>query len=133
MDALAEEGGVDCELIGARPALHKRQVLLRDAPPLHEHAEMPGGSLRLRDEDETAGLAVEPVDDGNLAAVCEFERKQVAEQMPHGGGIRGLAGMDLKERRLVHDDPLGGLRDDSEAARKQSGLRGSVGPGHSAE
>jgi len=44
--------------------------------------------------------------------------------------------MDLKQRRLVDDDPLGGLGKDIEPGWNGSGLRGSVGlrvnvrPGH---
>jgi len=45
MDALAEEGGVDGELIGGGPAPDDGGVLLGDAALLHEHAEMAGGSL----------------------------------------------------------------------------------------
>ena len=133
VDALAQEGGVDGKLIGGGPARNEGEVLLRDAATLHESAKMAGRRLRFCNQDEAAGLAVEAIDDRDLAAVGDLEGEEVAQEMPQGGGIRGLAGMDLEERGLVDDDPLAGLGDDVQAGRNGSGLRGSGGRGHSAQ
>jgi len=127
LGALAEEGGVDGELVGGGPSPDEGEVLLCDSATLHEHAEMTGGGLGLGDEDEAAGLAVETINDGDLAAVGEFEGEEVAEEMPHGGGVGGLAGMDLEEGWLVDDDPVGGLCDDIETVWKERRGRGRGG------
>ena len=124
MNALAKEGGVDGKFIGRGPAPDDGGVLLGDAAALHEEAEMAGGSPGFGNEDETAGLAVEAVDDGDLAAVCELEGEEMAKEMPHGEGIGRLAGMDLEERGLVEDDPGGGFGEDVEAVGDERGLHG---------
>ena len=77
MDALAEKGRVDGESILRGPAPDEREVFLRDPATLHEHAEMPRGGVRFRDEHQAAGLAVEAIDDRDLAAVRELEGQQV--------------------------------------------------------
>lgn len=133
VDALAEKRSVDGESILRGPAPDERDVFLRDPSTLHEHAEMARGGVCFRDEDQAACLAVEAIDDRDLAAVRKLEGQQVAEEMPHGGGVRGLAGMHLEERRLVNDDPISGLRDDIEPGGNGSELRGSGWPGHSLE
>ena len=133
VDALAEDGGVNGEFIGGGPAPDDGGILLGDAAALHEHGKVAGGGAVFCNEDEAAGLAVETIDDGDLAAVDELESEEVAEEVPHGGFVGGLAGMDLEEGRLVDDDPIRRFGDDIEARGGGSGLRGSGGPGHSAE
>lgn len=128
VDALAEKRGVDGEFIGGGPAPDDGGVLLGDAAALHEDAEMAGGGPCLGNENEAAGLAVEAIDDGDLAAVGEFEGEEIAQQMPHGEGIGGLAGMDLEERGLVEDDPGGRFGEDVEAVGDGEGLHGGSYP-----
>jgi hypothetical protein len=115
VDALAEEGGVDGEVVRGGPAPDEGEVLFLDAGALHEHAEVAGGGLGFGDEGEAAGFAIEAVDDGDLAAVGELEGEEVTEEMPEGGGVGGFAGVNLEEGGLVDDDPVGGLGDDVEA------------------
>lgn len=121
MDALAKEGGVDGEVVFGGPAPDEGEVFFLDAGALHEHAEMAGGRFGFGDKGEAAGFAIEAVDDGDLAAIGQFEREEVAEEMPEGGDVGGFTGVDLEERGFVDDDPVGGLGDDFEAGRDRRG------------
>ena len=49
----------------------------------------------LGDEGDTAGLAVETVDDGNLAAVGELEGEEVFQSVPECGWAAGHLGVHL--------------------------------------
>jgi len=133
VDALAEDGGVNGEFIGGGPAPDDGGILLGDAAALHKHGKVAGGGAVFCNEDEAAGLAVEAIDDGDLAAVGEFEGEEIAQEMPHGEGIGGLAGMDLEERGLVEDDPGGGFGEDVEAVRDERGLHEGSYPQISAD
>src|SRR4051812_22952166 len=92
--ALAEEGSIDGPLRLRGPAPRDGEVLLVDAPQLHLHGKVPRGRVILRHEGEPAGLAIEAIDDGDLAAASELEGKESAQLMPERAGVGGLARVD---------------------------------------
>ena len=95
-------------------------------PLHHRDAEGAGGGGMFGDEGDAAGLAVEAVDDGNLAAVGEFEGEEVFEPVPEGGRSARHLGVDLEGGRFVHDHVILGFLEDGEIGI-ESGV-GHAGP-----
>ena len=124
MCTLPRERGVHGRDFPRRPAAHDREVFFLDKARLHGETEAARRAGILRDQDEAAGLAVEPVHDRDLSAIRQFEGEQFAQHRPERGGAVGLARMDEQERRLVDHEVICGLGDDPEFRR-----RPCAGPG----
>ena len=107
-------GWIEHLLFPLRPAVNECDVGLVNFTILHCHAEEAGEFVILRDEHDAAGLAVEAVDDGNLAAVSDLIRQEIAETMPESGRAIRITGVDLQRSRFVDDDVAVGLVDDGE-------------------
>ena len=103
---------IDFELVVLGPPVHEGEVFFVDLLPLHEEGKMAGSVPRFGDQGETAGLSVEAVDDGNLAAIRDFEGEQAAEVIPHRGRAARFARMHQEMRRLVDDEELGRFIDE---------------------
>ena len=73
MLALTSQGRVHRHRVPLRPAMHDGEIFLLDEPAFHCEAEAPCGRGVFRDQNKTARLAIEPVDDRNLPAIDEFE------------------------------------------------------------
>jgi len=58
------------------------------------------------DEDDSAGFAVEAVDDGELAAVAQFVGAEVFEVVEEGAGSAGFAGVDEEVSGFVEDEEV---------------------------
>lgn len=114
--ALPGERGVDGFRFPFGPAPDDGEVFLRDPLFLHQEAEAPGGSGALGDEDQATGFAIEPIDDGNLAAVRDLEREQIFQFAPESASGARLGGMNKEERRLIDDEKIVVLGDDGEVA-----------------
>ena len=112
----AENGGIESFLIPFGPAVNERGVGLVDFAFLHRHAEEAGEFVIFRDEYDATGLAIEAVDEGDLAAVGDFIREEITEPMPERGRAVGSARMDLQRRGFIDDDVAICLVDDSEGS-----------------
>lgn len=112
MNALANKRRVDARPLPFRPAPNDGEIFFRDALVLHEQSETPGARGILRDEDQATRLAIEAIDDRDLAAIGDLEREQLFQFAPERSHVSGLGRMHEQERRLVDDDPVGALGDD---------------------
>ena len=68
-----------------RPAPRHGQIFLGETQFLHEQAESARGGRRLGHQNQPARLAVEPVDDRDLAASGDLKGEQVAQGLPKRG------------------------------------------------
>ena len=82
MLSLSIERRIDYCRLPFRPAPNNGEIFFVNALLLHQQPESPGGRGRFGDEHEPAGFAVQPVDDRDLSAVCDFEGQQFAELFP---------------------------------------------------
>lgn len=85
-----------------------------DLPPLHGETELAGGAGVFGDEHSAAGLAVESIDDGNLAAIGDFVGEKAAQAVPEGFHAAGGAGVDFEWGGFVHNDVVFRLIEDGE-------------------
>lgn len=110
MEALPCERRVDRARLPFRPTPRDRQIFLRDPLLLHEQTETPGSSRVLCHQDQPARLAIQPVHDGNLPAVRDFEREKLFELAPKRPHAPRFRRMHEQKRRLIDNDeilPLG--------------------------
>lgn len=75
MRTLPRERRLERNRFPFRPAPNDGEIFLRDPLFLHEQTETTRGCRIFGNEDEPAGFAIEPVDDGNLAAVGDLKRE----------------------------------------------------------
>jgi hypothetical protein len=122
--ALARERCIDPRLLPFRPAVHDREILLRDFTPFHGATEAPRRGGIFRDQDETARLAIEPVDDRDLTAVNQLVGEQLAQRGPERRGAIGLARMNEKKGRFVDQKVIVRLGYDAKSGRHPCVLRG---------
>ncbi len=112
--ALPEDRSIDRPFVLRRPAPDDRQVFLSDTPAFHLHAEESCRLIGLGDESEPAGFAIEPVDEGDLAAVDDLIGEQIPKSVPQRVCLPRFAWVGLEEWRLIDDEKLRGLVDDLE-------------------
>src|SRR5205085_5818952 len=65
-----------------RPSPNDREIFFVQTPLLHEQSESSRGGRSFRDQYQTARLAIEAIDDRDLAAIRNFEREQLAQLLP---------------------------------------------------
>src|SRR5438045_1222360 len=116
MLALSIQRSIDNCCFPFRPAPNNREIFVVQTMLLHEQSEPPPGHGRFRDEDQSAGFAVETIGDCDLAAVCDLEREQFAQFFPKCGALVGFGWMRQEKRRLVDHDVIVGLVEDSKIA-----------------
>ena len=116
--AATEDGRLDLPLILRWPAPHDGAIFLGELVAELAEAELARSRSGLGHEDDATGFAVEAVEDGDLAAAGEFKRKQLAEVVPKGDGVRGLAGVNVETGRFIEGDPGGRLVEDAERELK---------------
>lgn len=112
--ALPRQWRINGTRLPFRPAPDNRQIFFRDPLLLHEQTKTPRGGRVLCHENEAAGFAIEPVDDGNLAAIRDLESEELFQFAPQRSRAAWLRRMHEQERRLLHDDEVFALRDDGE-------------------
>ena len=76
MRASPGQGRVDGGDFPLRPTPDNREIFLCYPLLLHQKAEAPRRGRCLRYQNQATGLAIEPVDNGDLAAIRDFECKQ---------------------------------------------------------
>ena len=118
MLALPRQRRVDRHGFPLRPAEHNREIFFLDLSAFHRFTETPRRRQILRDQDETAGFAIESIHDRDLAAVDQLERKQLTESRPERGGAVGFGRMDEEKGRFVDDKVIGRLRNDAKFWRR---------------
>src|SRR3954468_9460514 len=106
MRSLPREGGIDGGRFPIRPTPDEGEIFLRDLLPLHEQTKPPGRRGILRDQDQAAGFTIEPIDDGNLAAIRDLKGEQLLQFAPERARVRRFRGMNEEKRRLVDDDEV---------------------------
>lgn len=114
MRALPRQRGIQDGRVPFRPAPGDREVLLRDPLLLHEQTKTPRRGCSLRHEHESAGLAVQAIDDRYLSAVSQLEGEEVSQFSPKGASAVRFCGMNEQKRRLIDDRVIGCLRDERE-------------------
>lgn len=117
--ALAEEGCIDGLLRPGWVTVHDAEVGFFDVARGHGGGEKTGGGGVFGDENQPAGFAVEPVDDGNLAAIGDFKGEELSETVPQGERVVGTGrggGMNEEMRRFIDDDPIGRFVEDAKMA-----------------
>ncbi len=126
MCALPREWRIDSFAIPPRPAPDDGEIFFLQLLLLHQESKPARGGRGFRDEDETARFAVQPVNDRDLATICDLEGEEVPEFAPQGAGTVRLRGMNEQERRFVDDDVFVGLIDNGEigAAICATGIAG---------
>lgn len=112
--AFAQERSVDEELFAVRPPMHDGEVGFAELPAFHRLAQHAGGGLVFRDEDDPARLAVEPVDQGKMAAAGALVGAEGLETIEQGRRIPRHGGVHHQVRRFVHDEVVLGLIEDGE-------------------
>ena len=112
--ALASNGRVDLQLFPLRPAIDQSRVSLPDFVGLHQERKLPGACRGFTDQDQAAGLAVEPVDNRDLSPVDHLEGQKLPQPVPECVTAVGLARVHLQMGRLVNNHPLGALVDELE-------------------
>lgn len=112
--ALPGERRVNRARFPIRPAPDNCEVFFRDSLLLHEQAKTPRGGRVFRHEDEAARLAIEPVDDRNLAAVRDLKCEELFQFAPKRPNSARFRGVHQEERRLFHHDEVFTFRDDGE-------------------
>lgn len=73
--SFAQNRGVDFMLFPIWPAGHDGPIFLFYFTPLELPGKMPGCRCRRGNQKETAGFAVESVNEGDLATACKLKRK----------------------------------------------------------
>ncbi len=111
---LAKKWRVQVHVLPRWPTAHNSEIRLMNVVFLHGHAEPPRTGRSLRDQHRAARFPVQAIDDGNLPAIGDLVGQQVFDSMPQGQRAIRFARMDLQRGRLVHDDVLISLVQNSE-------------------
>ena len=117
--AQAQQRRVHRERIPRGPAPNDGQIFLADASAHHVEGEPAGGGGGLGDEQQAAGLAVQTVDERDLAAVGDLVGEQGAQGVEERGGAAGPRRMDEQVRRLADHHPIGVLGHDRNRKRQR--------------
>ena len=64
-------------IVPLRPSPNNREVFLRDPMFLHQQSEAARGCGIFRNENKSAGFAIQAIDDGDLAAVRDFKSEKL--------------------------------------------------------
>lgn len=104
--AFSQEGAVHDKVVFLRPAPDDSVVKFAELPPFHRLAQVPGGGAVLRDEDDSAGLTVEPVDERKLPAADQFIGAEGLKSVEEGRGIPWNRWVHHEMRRLVHEEEI---------------------------
>lgn len=122
--AFAQERSVDEELVAFRPSVHDGEVGFAELPAFHRLAQHAGGGLVFRDEDDPARLAVEPVDQGKMAAAGPFVGAEGLKTIEQGRRIPRNGRVHHQMRGLVHDEVILGLIEDGEIGAVEAKVDG---------
>src|SRR5207248_7897202 len=88
-------------------APHEREVFLAEALLLELPRERELRDVRLRDDDHSARVLVEPMDDPRSTGLTAGPRAHPSEHRIHEGpGLVTVRGMDDETGGLVHDDDV---------------------------
>lgn len=112
--ALSRQRRIDRTCFPFRPARDNRQIFFSDPLLLHEQTETSRRRPALCHQHEPARFAIEPVDDRNLAAICNLEGQELLQFAPQRPRAAWFRRMHQQERRLFDDDEVFGFRDDAE-------------------
>ena len=107
-----------------RPAADEREVFLPNLAALHRESEAARRRGIFGDKDEAARLAIEPVDDRNLAAVDQLESEKLAQRGPKRRRAVRFARMNEEERRFIDYEVILRLVDDPEIDAQPCALPG---------
>jgi len=117
---------IDGDLFPVRPAKADRDVTFLHPPVLHGKPRPAGSRRVLGDDHHPTGLAVETVDDGNLAPGGEFIAEEVSEPIPQGAWPTGTGGMHEETRRFINSDKVGSFSQDGEVSLIRGRHRATV-------
>jgi Bacterial regulatory proteins, lacI family len=79
---LAEERLIDLKLLSIGPSIGNGHIELFHSMPIDEAAELARCGRILRDQDESAGFPIKPIDQRDLATIPNFKRQQFAQFRP---------------------------------------------------
>ena len=82
MFALSVQSGIDKCGLPVRPTPCNRQILLLQTTPLHQEPKSARDVKSLGNQDQTAGLTIEAVYNGDLAPRGDFEREEFPQLLP---------------------------------------------------
>ena len=129
--AFAQDRPLGDEAVFLGPAPHDGVVKLAELPAFHRFAERPGGTFVFGDEDDPAGLAIETIDQRDLATASQFvdtECLQAVEEgtrIPRHGGMHEEMGRFIDEEKIlvfIDNGEVGGVEaqvDKAENTRKR--------------
>jgi len=104
--AAPQERSFDTGKVGGPFAEHQRQIALPDLASHQLAAEIAGCLPGFGHEDEAGSLAVEPVDERDLAASGAFEGEQRQEMITQRIGMGRLARVGEHSGRFIDNQPL---------------------------
>jgi len=104
--------------------VHDGEIFLLDMTTLHCEAEPSCRRGIFRDQDKTAGFAIEPVDNRNLSAINKLEGEQLAEGGQKSRCAVGFGRMNEEEGRLVDYQVIFRLDDNAKFRRRPCAVRG---------
>ena len=102
--ALANNWRIDSFAIPLGPAPDDGVIFFGNLVRLHRQPELACRSGRFRDQHDAARFPIETIDDRNLSAICDFERKQLAQFRPERPSTVWLAWVDQQLSRFIDND-----------------------------
>ena len=103
MLALSIQGGINDCAFPLGPTPDDGQIFFLYLSPLHQQPESARDIGFLRHQDQAAGLAVEAIHNGYLAAGSNFEREKPAQFLPQRSRTIRFRGMNQEKRRFIDD------------------------------
>ena len=101
---LADDGLIDIDFLPVRMSVDQGEVFLFRLAVLQAHRQRARGLRVFRHQNEPARLAIQPRDDGGLAAIRHFEREQLLQPTEQGGLDAAVRRMHDQGRGLGDDD-----------------------------
>ena len=122
MFTLSIQRGIDDLSFPFRPAPNNGEILFTQPLFLHQQSESARGHGGFCDQNQAAGLAVEPVHNRDLTAAGDLECQKLAQFFPQISRLIRLCRVDEKKWRFIDDDVIDGFIDNPELEWLSNGV-----------
>jgi len=122
MLALSNQRRIHDPALPIGPTPNDREIFLLKLLPLHQQAKASRRRRCLGHKHQPAGLSVKPGNYRNLAAAGDLKGEKFAKLFPQSWPIVGFGRMNQQERRLIDDNVVIVLVNDSKLECRSNGV-----------